>query len=70
MEHILILVLSVLLIVDVALLFYWMNKCNTYKRSLHAILSNQKVNWNHLIMLEIENSTLKAKLKELKEGAE
>lgn len=70
MEHILILVLSVLLIVDAALVFYWMNKCNTYRRTINAILTNQKLNWHRLFILEHENSKLKAKLKELKEGAE
>lgn len=70
MEHILIWVLSVLLIVDATLVFYWMNKCNTYRRTISTILGNQRSVWGNLLALEMKNHELEAKLKELKEGAE
>ena len=70
MEGIINNVLSVLVLVNAVLVIYWVKKCDTYRRTITAILANQKLNWHRLLTLELENSELKAKLKELKEGVE
>ena len=70
MEHILILVLSVLLIVDSALVIYWFNKYKTCSKALSITISKQSGFWQRLLMQDIEILELKAKLKDLEGGTE